>query len=159
MKPHQSHQYETTAQQWCVHWLGPVAVATILGAMIHLAARTPVLPAPRPALDVDRSVMVHQIEASQSPQDAEVILIGDSSCLMNVDANVVQHRSGNSTLNLGTLSFLNLECFSQLLRHSLESAAVPPKAIVLLVHPEFVRRRSPSTHHVGTFKAVQNGSD
>jgi len=159
MKPHRSHQYETTAQQWGVHWLGPVVVATLLGAMMHLAARNSALPAPRPTLDVDRGVMVHQIEASRSPHNTKVILIGDSSCLMNVDANVMKQRTGNSTLNLGTLSFLNLECFSQLLRQSLESAATPPNVIVLLVHPEFVRRKSPSTHHVGAFKAVQNGFD
>ena len=61
--------------------LVPLAV---FAALMHGAAALGLLPAPRPALDTDRTILIHQVEASRARQEAEVVLIGDSSCLMDV---------------------------------------------------------------------------
>src|SRR5687767_15988289 len=121
---------------------------------MHLAALFHVLPRPRPTLDVDRTILVHQVEASRSRQDMDVLLIGDSSCLIDVWAPQLTREIGRPVLNLGTLSYLDLNAYGTLLR--LFTAANPnsPKAVVLLMHPEALRRPTAEPYHTKLFEAL-----
>ena len=61
------------------------------------------------ALDIDRVIISNKVELSKTVNNADVVFIGDSSCLMNVNADKFTKLSGMESLNLGTLSYLNFE--------------------------------------------------
>ncbi len=135
----------------------PMAMAAGLAIVLHLGARAGVLPAPRPTVDTDRTILVHQADAARHEPSADVVLIGDSSCLMDVSAAHLGTRLGQSALNLGTLSYLDPTAYGRLLaeftrRHS-------PKEIVLLMHPEALRRLESEPHHLLALNHYLDGVD
>src|ERR1043165_5713658 len=87
---------------------GPLVAVVLFALVLHAGARLGLLPAPRPTLDADRTVIIHQAEASRVRSDAEVLLLGDSSCLMDVDARRLGAALGHRVLNLGLNSHLDL---------------------------------------------------
>jgi hypothetical protein len=115
-----------------------VAVGAFALAM-HLGARLGLLPAPRPTLDVDRTVLIQKAEASRTRQDAEILLLGDSSCLMDVSAPLLTERLGRPVLNLGTLSYLSFGANALLLRHYAQANPGRLRAVVVLMNPEALR--------------------
>ncbi len=147
----ESHHYEFSRPDLLRILAIPAAGCITIAVLVRAFAMIPIVPAPRPALDVDRTVIVQQIDASTQAAPAETLLIGDSSCLMNVDATYLSQLSGENVINLGTLSFLGLESFAQLLTNYLESHERPPSQIVLLTHPDFVRKNSTSRAHTEAF--------
>lgn len=87
---------------------GPLAVALLIGLGFRLGAGLGFLPLPRPMLDTDRTVIVHQADASQRPSKAKVLLIGDSSYMMKVDAARLSELLSVDVFNLGSVSILGL---------------------------------------------------
>src|ERR1041385_1604285 len=81
-----SHEYDFALADMLELLGWPLAPVALFAAAMHLGATLNVLPLPRPTLDIDRTILMHQAEASQSRHDAEMLLIGDSSCLMDVSA-------------------------------------------------------------------------
>jgi hypothetical protein len=126
---------------------------------MHLGAQFQFLPAPRPALDTERTILIHQAEASQTRQDAEVLLLGDSSCLMNVSARQLSEQLGRLALNLGTFSFLDLEAHARLLHNYAQANPGRLRAVVLLMHPESLRRLSPEAYYVAALTNFLSGLD
>lgn len=154
-----SHYCEFSAQDLARLIAWPLATVAIFAAAMHLAAIAGWLPAPRPTLDLDRTILTHQVEASRARSDARIILLGDSSCLMNVDAIDLSVRIGQPVLNLGTLSYLDLDAFAELLR---QFAAANPgrlRTVVLLQHPEALRRPAPQTYHTNLLRHLLDGRD
>ena len=137
----------------------PIGGVLLLGMIIRLIGFIPFAPPPRPTLDVDRTVIVQQIDASNRADQADILLIGDSSCLMNIDAALLSEISGKQVTNLGTLSFLDIHTFSRLLRNSLSNQTKEPATIIFLVHPDFVRKKSSSKAHIETFDYYLNQKD
>lgn len=119
---------------------GPWLTVGVFALLMHGGAHLRLLPAPRPALDTDRTILIHQAERSRAPSDAEVLLLGDSSCLMDVSAIELSARLGRPVLNLATVSYLDPAAYALLLRQF--SAANPGRvhAVILLMHPEALRR-------------------
>ena len=154
-----SHEYRFRLVEGMQAVGGPVAVALLWAAVVWLGAAAGVWPSPRPMLDVDRTVLIRQADASGESSSAEVLLIGDSSCLMNVDATYLTARLGAETLNLGTLSYLDLDSFASLLNRHLKSRSGAPKTVVLLVHPDFVRRYTSARAHVEAWEHYLAGRD
>jgi hypothetical protein len=76
-----------------------------------------------------------------------------------VDAARLSELSGVSVRNLGTLSFLNVASFGSLLENYVGANSTPPEKIVLLVHPEFVRRNSPSRAHLASLENYLAATD
>src|SRR5688572_31516212 len=93
-----------------------LAIVALAAGLLHAATHLHWLPRPRPTLDVDRTIVIHKIEASGSRDDAEVLLMGDSSCLMDISATKLSSEIGRPTLNHGTLSYLDLNAHATLLR-------------------------------------------
>ena len=104
-----SHEYRFAGKEVLVLAAAPLLVLTLLAIAVHAAARFNLLPPPRPALDVDRTILLHQADASRKKSDASIILIGDSSCLMNVNARELAQELGTDVLNLATLSHVPLQ--------------------------------------------------
>jgi len=138
---------------------GPLAAVAVFALLMHGGARLRLLPAPRPTLDTDRTILIHQAAASRAPQQAGVLLLGDSSCLMDVSARQLSERIGRPVLNLGTLSYLDPGAQAILLR---EYAAANPgrlRAVVLLMHPEALRRAGSEPYQLALLEDFLAGRD
>jgi len=127
---------------------GPLLMLALFALLMHGGARLRLLPAPRPALDTDRTILIHQAESSRAPSDAEVLLLGDSSCLMDVSAKELSSRLGRPVLNLGTVSYLDPAAYALLLREFAAANPARVRAVVLLMHPEALRRAGSEPYHL-----------
>ena len=137
----------------------PLAPVAVFAGLMHLGALFHILPRPRPTLDVDRTILIHQVEASRWRQNVDVLLMGDSSCLIDVHAPQLAKELGRPVLNLGTLSYLDLNAYRTLLKQFTSANPNSPKAIVLLMHPEALRRTGPEPYHARLLQALIDGDD
>ena len=138
---------------------GPLTVLGLFAALMHAGAALKLLPAPRPALDTERTILLHQAQASRRPHDAEILLMGDSSCLMDVAARPLGEQLGRPVLNLGTFSFLDLRAYALLLRQYARANTGRLRAVVLLMHPEALRRVGSEGYYLSALTNFWNGSD
>ncbi|MDA0750049.1 MAG: hypothetical protein O2964_04985 [Verrucomicrobia bacterium] len=152
-----SHYYEFDTQ-WIIKLLGTL-IAFMVGGALVLRFAAPILPSSRNTWDMDRTIMAHQADASGRANDADILLIGDSSCLMNIDASIASEHLGKKVLNLGAVSFLDVEMFGNLVKRYLESCSKSPDTIVLVTHPDFLRRSSASRSHVAWMEHYLAGRD
>ncbi|RME95033.1 MAG: hypothetical protein D6766_04325 [Verrucomicrobia bacterium] len=136
-----SHRYQFTAQDVFRHFGPLIAAVALLAGLLHGAAVLGWLPAPRPTVDVDRTILVHQAEASRRPHPARTLLIGDSSCLMDVAAGRLGEILGEPVLNLATLSYLDLPTHAVLVREFDRANPGRLQRVILLMHPESLRLR------------------
>jgi hypothetical protein len=156
-----SHRYQFRLQQLLpvVGWtLLPLALFCLF---MHLAAAARILPPPCPSLDVDRTILFHQAQASRSRQSADIVLIGDSSCLMDVSVEQLTKLlpGAHAILNLGTLSYLDLRAFASLLAHYQAANPGQLQTVVLLMHPEALRRSRPADYDVAALRHFYAGLD
>lgn len=154
-----SHTYTLQPREVIRFLAGPLLVLAGVALLLHLSAAIGLLPRPRPTLDVDRTILIHQTEASRSTNDAEVLLLGDSSCLMDVDASVLGRHLGRPTLNLGTLSYLDLDAASLFLRAQIAANPGRARTVVVLLHPESLRRVGPHPGVVNLLDGLWTGRD
>lgn len=152
-----SHSYEHTAADFFKPTLFPWLGVAVLAVLVRLA--TQILPEPHAHLDLDRTVISEKVQSSKSTEPRDLILVGDSSCLMNLDARQIESATGWKTHNLGMLSFLDFPTFAMAARNHLDHSSQPAKRILLIVHPEFLRRSSPSRAHIEYARSVQQGED
>lgn len=137
----------------------PLLPVLLFPLLMHLGARSKLLPQPRPTLDVDRTILINKIEASSAQGDAQILLLGDSSCLIDVSAVQLGAQLGEPVLNLGTLSYLDLESHATLLRRFAAANPNQLKAVVLLLHPEALRRPVPESYHTTFVQSFITGQD
>jgi hypothetical protein len=137
----------------------PLLPLVVFAVAMHFGARAHLLPAPRPTLDTERTILIHQAEASRSTRDAEVILVGDSSCLMDISAPQLTEQLGHSVLNLGTFSFLDLNAHALFLREYARANPGHLRAVVLLMHPESLRRLSSEPYYFSVLTNFFSGHD
>jgi len=137
----------------------PLAVVALFALAMHLGAQFQLLPTPRPTLDIDRTVLIQKAEASRSPQDAEILLLGDSSCLMDVSAALLTERLGHPVLNLGTLSYLSFNANALLLRHYTQANPGRLRAAVVLMNPEALRLPHAEEWQNFAFRSFLDGAD
>jgi hypothetical protein len=108
---------------------------------------------------VDRTILIHKIEASKSQSDAQIVLIGDSSCLMDVAAGQLTEQLQRPVLNLGTLSYVDLSSHAALLRQFVRANPNQVKAVVLLMHPQALRLPAPEDYHMKFLDRYLAGED
>ena len=154
-----SHEYEFKSRDLARLLAWPLATVALFAAATHLVTLAGLLPKPRPMLDLDRTIITHQVEASRARQDASIVLLGDSSCLMNVDAVELGRLLGQPVLNLGTLSYLDLSASAELLRQYAQANPGKLRAMVILQHPEALRRPAPQEYHVNLLRHLLDGTD
>ena len=156
-----SHEYEFAAKDAAclVGW--PLIPVAVFAVAMHCGARFHWLPDPRPTLDTDRTILCHQAEAARSPHTAGLLLIGDSSCLMDVSAVQLGEflGAGSGALNLGTLSYLDLHAYSLMLRHYFSANPGRVHQVILLMHPEALRRAAPTEYHLQTLNSFYEAAD
>lgn len=152
-----SHEYQFARRDVVRLAGGPLLVVALFAAAMQGLAWLDWLPRPWPALDMDRVVLLHQAEASRSAAAADLVLVGDSSCLMNVDAVRLGERLGLEVLNLGTLSYVDLETQGRLLATFAATHPGQPKAAVLLLHPHRLRLRPGDRYHTEVLQSHLEG--
>ena len=154
-----SHEYEFDARD-VARLLGrPLLVVALFSIVIHALTWAGWLPRPWPALDMDRVILLHQADASRSRRPAEIILLGDSSCLMDVDTVRLGARLGRGVLGLGTLSYLDLESTGELLAGYARANPGFPRVAVLLMHPYSLRLRISTGYHAEALRCYLAGQD
>jgi hypothetical protein len=156
-----SHEYAVARREVTGLLTRPLAVVLGLSAVIWMCRWAGVLPAPLPLLDMDRTVLAHQAEASRSVQDSTLLLVGDSSCLMDVSAPGLERGLGGAerVRNLGTLSFLGPESHGTLVRTCATANPGRVRRVVLLLHPEALRRTASSVYHTRALAACLGRTD
>lgn len=137
----------------------PLFPVALFSVVMQLGARFHLLPAPRPTLDTERTILIHQAEASRAPQNAEVILLGDSSCLMDVSARRLGEQLGQPVLSLATFSFLDLHAHALFLRAYAKANPGRLRAVVLLLHPEALRRLGSEPYYIAVLNHFWDGTD
>ena len=122
----------------------------LAAAALHLLNRLELLPAPVPA-DIDRTILSGKARLALEAPPASLVVVGDSSCLMDVDAPLLSHLlASESVLNLGTLSYLDLNAHGELLdRFARRHPGSGPATVVVLLHPEALRWGTPRDEFTG----------
>jgi hypothetical protein len=136
-----SHHFDFSIGDLVRRSLPPLLGVALLAAALHAVSYMGLLPHPVPA-DLDRTLLAAKAELASGTAPASVLLLGDSSCMMDVDAPELARHLGRPVLNLGTLSYLDLTAHTALLRHSLARLPAPPGDVVLLLHPGSLLRGS-----------------
>lgn len=144
----QSHRYTFAVSDLLKLLCALCLPLALFGAAMRVGADFDLLPAPKPIFDMDSAVILHQARSAASDTNANLILVGDSSCLMDVDVRELDVVSGfTNVLNLGTLSYLDLDAYATLLQKRFSRDPRPTQAVVLLTHPEALRLGAPNPRH------------
>jgi hypothetical protein len=154
-----SHHYDYDVADIARLTAGPLVVALLFVIAVHAAAWLKIFPVPRPTLDVDRTILIHQAGTARRENPAQILLMGDSSCLMDVNARQLTRELGVPALNLGTLSFLSLDEYGALLRHYVAANPDRLRAVVLLMNPEALRRVGPEDYYVSVLNSFWADQD
>jgi hypothetical protein len=141
-------------------WLAgsPLAPLALFTVFLHVGAAK-ILPPPRPTLDTERTILIHQAESARKTGDAEVLLLGDSSCLMDISARQLSAPLGHPALNLGTFSYLDVNAHALLLREYVQANPGKLRAVVLLMNPESLRRSGSESYYLQVLTNFWAGRD
>lgn len=156
-----SHSYQVKLSE-LMRIIGyPLIFICSFSLLLHAGVWFSALPTPIPVLDADRTILLHQASMSQSEQQADTLLIGDSSCMMNVSARLLSELlpGRHQVLNLGTLSYLDLASFAGFVRNYVSANPERLRTIVLLMHPEALRRVAASDYHLDVLRHFYAGTD
>lgn len=145
-----SHSYPSGNIVWRVVSI-PMAMVLLFAVLMHGLERTGQL-TPWPLLDLDRTIVTHQVSLATRAPPAQIVWLGDSSCLMNVDAT--RHAG---MINLGTISHLGLEHHVRLLARYMQHAVEPPELVVVFVHQDALRRERDDTSTDALFESLMSG--
>lgn len=140
--------------------VGPLIAVILFAGLMHGGARVNLWPAPRLTLNADQTILIHQAEASRARQQADVLFLGDSSCLTDFSAlELTAALPGHRVLNLGTLSYLDLAAGATMLRHYVAANPGRLRVVVVLLHPEMLRGIEPVPQHARLLAAHDAGKD
>lgn len=154
-----SHHYDFAPRD-VLKLLGSILAPTLLFAVLmHTGAWLNVWPRPRPAHTMEQTIIVHQTEAASNARDIDLVLLGDSSCLMDVNAAQLESfLPAARVLNLGTLSYLDLRASADLLSRA-AAASDRLRFVVVLLHPQTLRGVEPVRQYSELFRAFAAGRD
>ena len=140
-----SHIYDLKSGDLANLAMSPLIAMVVFAVLMRLGASIGILPQPWPALDMDHTIITHQAEASRTPSQANVLLIGDSSCLMDVSAKQLGTDLGDNrgAINLGSIMYLGLNGYVSMLSRYVETNPERLRTVVLLLHPEMLRGIEP----------------
>jgi hypothetical protein len=154
-----SHRYEFRPSEPIALLGGALLPVVAFALVMHAGVRWSWWPRPRPTPDTERTVLIHQAEASRHSDHTALVLVGDSSCLMDVSARRLGERLGRPALNLATFSFLDLNAHALLLDEFGRHHSPPPQAVILLMHPEALRRLDSDPFYLSVLTNFYAGND
>jgi hypothetical protein len=156
-----SHEYELVRGDLARLAARIAAPVVLFAVLMRLGAMTGLWPCPWPALDLDRTILAHQAYASRELNDSDVILTGDSSCLMDVSAVKLQRQFAGRyrPLNLGTFMYMGFGGYASMLSRYNDVNPGRVRVVVLLVHPEMLRGIAPVSSYLGILSDLYAGTD
>jgi hypothetical protein len=156
-----SHEYHFGVVQMASATGLMILPVVVFAGIMHLGALLKILPTPWPALDVDHTILTHQANASVTSSGAEVLFIGDSSCLMDVSAKALEENFQGQAhfLNLGSFMYVGWNGYATMLTRYAEANPGRLRTIVLLVHPEMLRGVGPVSHYLVFLSDFYAGAD
>jgi hypothetical protein len=154
-----SHSYDLRFSDWTRLLLPPLLAFAGLVAVAQVIFRFESHRTGGSSATLGDVILEEKARMSRSKSSANTVLIGDSSCLMDVSCDEIRRACPElNCYNLGTLSTLGLPRFSALLQsflraqgladgiqpaaasgHAPSEPAPRPKLVVLLISPEMVR--------------------
>ncbi|MCW5556297.1 MAG: hypothetical protein KIT22_00375 [Verrucomicrobiae bacterium] len=154
-----SHEYRFSLRELGAVLGAPLGGLGCIALLLHGLNAAGWLPPSRPLRDLDHTVLWHQIQASRRPARSPVVLVGDSSCLTGVSARQLGETLSRPVKNLGMVSTLGLDAFGTLAADAVAAANRDsgPAEVVLLVHPEFLRRPAADPGMSALFEALRQG--
>jgi hypothetical protein len=114
--------------------LGVLAGAVLL---LNLAAKYALLPVPPIGWDAESGVLLHQSLACRKASEARVLIVGDSTCLVGVDALELSRLlpDHNPALSLALFIWLDLGVYGEEVADFVAAHPGQVSAVVLLVSP------------------------
>ena len=156
-----SHKYDFGPAELVRLFGGLLVPMSLFAALLRLGALSGILPSPWPALDVDHTILVHQAQASRSATSADVLFLGDSSCLMDVSGKKLEElwAGKHHLLNLGTFMYVGLNGYAALLSRCASANPGRLHTVVVLLHPEMLRGVQPVAHYLVFMSDYYSGAD
>jgi hypothetical protein len=156
-----SHEYDFRLKDLVGRFAGLLVAVLLFAIFARLGALFHLLPAPWPALDVDRTVLTHQLAASQKPNSAALLFIGDSACLMDVSCGKLEEilRGKPHSLNLGTLLYVGFDGYATMLSRYARINPDKLQTVVVLAHPEMLRRAPAASPYLAFLLDFYSGID
>jgi hypothetical protein len=133
-----SHEYKFSLRDLSQTFVPPLLALLALVGTLKLTRQFGFLPRPAAALDPNTAILMHQSRAAHSPGRADLVLVGDSTCLVGVDPPVLSKALPNraAAINLAMLSWFDLRDYSELAADFAQENAGQVRTVVLLVTPE-----------------------
>ncbi|MBL9173664.1 MAG: hypothetical protein JNL10_09035 [Verrucomicrobiales bacterium] len=143
--PLPSHVYELRGAGIATNLAVTLGLVLLIGLAVSVYLRSPVAPGPSFSSDPDSAILAAKVELARSSTASQLALVGDSSCLIDLDVSTLESVCRLDVVNLGTLSYLSLDSFGVLAGELLKGKEAP--RVVLVVHPDCLRITSPSVAH------------
>jgi hypothetical protein len=156
-----SHQYTISVRD-VGYALGSILIPAIcLAVVLRIGAVSGLWPKPWPALDLEHTVLTHQATASQTSNPADLLFIGDSSCLMDISgAELATLYKGTSPpINLGSFMYVGFEGYATMLARYAKTNPGRLRKVVLLIHPEMLRGTEPVPEYLRFISTLYTGDD
>jgi hypothetical protein len=113
-----------------------------LGALHLLYLRNPLRTDGMRRLNIDHFIVLEQIRRSAELPAPNIALFGDSSCLMGVDARIIERTLGvRPVQSFCSIGFLGPAGYAQMLDGMIARNAAP-KALIFMFHPATFRREA-----------------
>ncbi|MBI4327791.1 MAG: hypothetical protein HY674_21370 [Chloroflexi bacterium] len=154
-----SHTYDATAHDLARLALPPLLALALYAVLIHAGNAFGLLPPPQPILDPDKTILFHQSRASRSTQNAKIVLMGDSSCMVGVDALQLSARLPGrpSVINLSLIIGLDLDVYQEALRQFLNHNPEQLRVAVLLVTPQKLKKEDDNPYFAALWRSLSDG--
>lgn len=114
------------------HVFAPSLVIAVAVAALVLGGIGRVSRKPPPPRDVESIVVHRQVERAKTIEECSVIVLGDSSALMGVDAPLLQAELGTCVQSLATIGFVGPSGYARIL--GLYGDRHPVRTVVFLMH-------------------------
>jgi hypothetical protein len=133
-----SHEYRFTLRDLGQTVVPLLLVLCALVGILKLTRQLGLLPPPAAALDPNTTILMHQSSAARSSGPAEIVLVGDSTCLVGVDSTMLSQTLSRrpEVVNLAMLSWFDLRDYAELAAEFAQTNPGQARTVVLLVTPE-----------------------
>src|SRR5882724_4651359 len=110
-----SHEFKLSQRDWAGILLPTVLVMICFAAVLKLGGMVGVWPEPPVSYYPDLAVLKHQSLSARARDPAKIVLLGDSTCLMGVDARALSQRLPEQmpALNLSLVISLGLDVYGE----------------------------------------------
>jgi hypothetical protein len=137
-----SHQYQIKIAEAVRAVLPTLAGVGLIIIGLKAAAWLSLLPAKAAEQDLNGAFLAHQARAASATNHAQIVLLGDSTCMFGVDAPTLSRELLHqpSVINLALPIWFRLDDYGRMLSDFAAANPLRDRMVVLLVTPEKLTR-------------------